>query len=248
MKRFISGITVTGADDSVSPTDILELIKEYPFLEIGILLSRSSENTPSFPSKTWITDLHAEFKRSDNINHAIPPFSGHICGEWVKDIFRGSWPLTLDTNQYDDLFSRWQLNTRGIFHETNALLLSNIIDQQNHKKVPKEVIFQYDQYTDTLLKNYHNNGLNISTLFDTSHGNGILPNSWIRPLNGVKCGYAGGLTPDNIKIEALKIGKHLNNQLVWLDIQSGVRSSAYNLFDISKVKTLLNNISNMVLK
>ena len=39
----ISGatVTITGADDSIQPSQLLDLQKEFPFVEWGILLSRN---------------------------------------------------------------------------------------------------------------------------------------------------------------------------------------------------------------
>lgn len=42
MKRFINKVTVTGADDSIDPGDLISIQQEYPFVEFAILLSRKS--------------------------------------------------------------------------------------------------------------------------------------------------------------------------------------------------------------
>ena len=55
---IINKVTFTGADDSVSVEKLAELIKEHPYIELGILVSRKSTGlVPRYPSLHWIDEL-----------------------------------------------------------------------------------------------------------------------------------------------------------------------------------------------
>jgi hypothetical protein len=57
MNRFITKVTVTGADDSVHPHQLVTLAEEFPFVEFGILLSRNSMGRTRFPSRAWLVNM-----------------------------------------------------------------------------------------------------------------------------------------------------------------------------------------------
>lgn len=72
---------------------------------------------------------------------------------------------------------------------------------------------------------------NISFLFDASVGRGVAIEEFSRPIGNatdlVKYGYAGGIQPDNVeqiigKIQALARNTDVG---VWIDMESGIRSS-----------------------
>ena len=54
MRKFVTKVTVTGADDSVDVDGLIDLSKEFPFVEFGILLSKSSAGSARFPSGLWL--------------------------------------------------------------------------------------------------------------------------------------------------------------------------------------------------
>ena len=82
---IIKQVTVTGADESVTPQAMLEIQQRHPFVEWGILLSKSAEGRSRFPSLDWLNGLVE--------GHDVSKFnlSGHLCGRWVRDICKGNW-------------------------------------------------------------------------------------------------------------------------------------------------------------
>ena len=72
-------VTVTGADDSVNPVSLLDLSERYPFVEWGILLSKSGVGNSRFPSYEWLEDL-GKVNRSVSVG-ANFKLSAHIYGK-----------------------------------------------------------------------------------------------------------------------------------------------------------------------
>lgn len=229
--KLINKVTVTGADESVKPKDLIDLAKEFPFVEYGILMSRgSSMGKNRMPSFDWLDDFVDEFK---NKGVAI---SGHVCGSWVKEIYSGSWPFTEIHHGFSRLTNRWQFNTHGETHNYNLYPFMALIDELNQKN--QQVIFQFDKENNIPLKRAVDLGLNVSALFDLSHGTGILPEVWEVPQSNIYCGFAGGLSPNNVKeqIEKMRI---VTEVPFWIDAETHLRSEDDKKFDLKKVRDFL---------
>jgi hypothetical protein len=193
MYQFLDRITVTGADDSISPEELVPLAARWPFLEFGILLSPQwmDKGAPRFPSAKWQRELAAVARESAALN-----LSGHLCGEYVRRAYKGFLDVAPETHLFQ-FFSRFQLNTHGITHEADVPGMTALIKVANYHNV--QFIFQLDDAnTATMdavvaaLPDAH-----IAALHDLSHGAGRAPDSWQRKFSGY-CGYAGGLAPSNV--------------------------------------------------
>ena len=107
-----------------------------------------------------------------------------------------------------------------------------IIDQTNFKylvdKLPHEVIVQMDGVNDWVA----DVTTNASLLFDTSSGAGMSPSEWPALIEGRKCGYAGGLGPDNLKAELDYLDYFLpEDAVIWVDMETKLRNTQ-DYFDI----------------
>lgn len=233
----ITKVTVTGADDSISPRSLIEIAEEFPFVEFGILLSKNQIGCTRFPSADWLRGL-------EDCCNSLPKFglnlSGHICGRWVREILLGKWPLDefielLGPDFYDHLFGRWQLNTHGVSHEWRPEFISSL-----KRSWLREVIFQYDEVNKEVLQAAIESGAeNISALFDLSHGAGVLPRAWPGLIPGVRMGYAGGLSPENVAAECGKIALSVGEASIWIDAETHLRSDGGQFFDLHKVRDFL---------
>jgi len=234
--KFIHTVTVTGADDSISPFDLVEISKKYPFVEFGILLSKFSLGSPRFPSSKWLYDLIYISKFVKDLK-----LSGHICGKWVQEILLGDWPseeFKKISYNFQDIFSRWQINTHAQSYKVNENKFIEILKRLNYQK--QNIIFQFDEVNDDLLFTSKRLGFkNISTLFDVSHGRGILPDKLQTPIFGVSCGYAGGLSPENIHQQIEEISKIVGNSKIWVDSETHLRSKDNLKFDLNRVEMFL---------
>ena len=79
----------------------------------------------------------------------------------------------------------------------------------------------------------------VSLLYDTSSGAGVLPYTWPSPMPDRRCGYAGGLGPDNLKAELEYLDYFLpENTVIWIDMETNVRTNAK--LDLDKVKKCID--------
>lgn len=242
--KVLNKVTVTGADDSVDISKLVEIQQKYPFVEWGILLSKKyslKDGAGRFPSKAWLNDL---------INNAAGKLtlSGHICGSWVEETLLGTFP-NLDEihGNFTDSFVRFQLNTHAELHKVDVDKLSVVLNTRREKA--QTIIFQLDGVNDIMVPMWKKNHRNISGLFDLSHGAGILPSKWPRPLPGAYCGYAGGLSPDNVVHQMGKIieaCKERKNDTIWIDAETHLRSDGDRVFDLDKVIAFLENSKQFV--
>lgn len=224
----LTTVTITGADDSINPNDILDLSKDFPFVEWGILLSRNSIGTRRFPSRDWMQHLR---HRDSNAK-----FSGHLCGAYVKEILMGNINFISELKIIWLLFNRIQINTHGIKHDYDRLKLIDCLTRYPQK----EFIFQYDDINKEILSNVAlDSEISCSALFDLSHGAGVLPDKWPDPIKNIKCGYAGGLSPENVGDQIRLISDKVDDLEVWIDMETHIRSDNDKLFDLKKVEEVL---------
>ena len=230
---MLNCVTVTGADDTVSPQDLARIAQQFPFVELGILRGSHSGGL-RFPSRAWCANL-AHIATS-----SLMRLSVHLCGERVRSFLSGGYTFDNDP----DLFGRCQINTHGLPHDVNILNLRTNVRRAN--KHGLQVVFQYDNINEAALlacldphpgDNLAN--FNIAALYDLSHGEGVLPKTWPRPLPGVYCGYAGGLTPENVASELDKISSLTGDLPFWIDAETGLRSDDGRVFDLEKVVRFL---------
>lgn len=237
MKKFIKTVTITGADNSVDPQDLVKLSEEFSFVEWGILLSESQNGTNRFPNFAWIEELKNTWIKNQNLF-----LSGHICGKWVRDICCGDWSILKYKTEQDcawqDMFSRFQLNFHAQVHTLNKTEFLNGFEKNKlYRAVAgSEFIFQLDDVNNKILDVAIENGINAFGLFDLSGGAGILPKNW--PTSDKFCGYSGGLSPENLAEQLQLIEKVATNQ-IWIDVETHVRSNNDTQFDLNKVKKFL---------
>ena len=64
---------------------------------------------------------------------------------------------------------------------------------------------------------------NMSFLFDASCGQGVFSSSFPAPIEGIPCGYAGGIGPKNIGIVLTAMVEAGRARPVWIDMESSLR-------------------------
>ncbi len=221
---MLERVTITGADDSTSIPQLVELSQEFPFVEWGILVSRRQEGSPRFPSREWIDELMA-------VAHGMK-LSMHVCGAWVRQVFVGElrWE---DLPSCFPVVDRIQINTHAERHASTVAFLDKLAERPN-----VQFIFQWDGVNDHLIYAAKACGLNVAALFDTSGGAGILPNKWPMPAEDFSCGYAGGLGPDNVAAQVRKI-EAVCKKPFWIDMERRVRWPDDSRLDMDAVRTVL---------
>lgn len=227
-------VTITGADDSVEVWDLMALSKRFPFVEWGILFSMTQQGRPRYPTGMWLEDLYKEYL-------ALPRLSAHLCGRWVRELVLDGI-FTFDAQAIFRIFQRFQLNFHGRYHEGKPGWEKALSEHR-----AAQYIFQFDGVNDEAARRIVlQPDMNAVPLFDKSGGAGIRPESWPPALPGVYCGYAGGLSPDNVVEELKKIRDAAGDARIWIDAETKVRSDDDVKFDLEKVERFLDLVAPFV--
>jgi phosphoribosylanthranilate isomerase len=263
-KRILNHVTVTGVDDVTDLKEIARLAAEYPYAEFGVLLSRSQMSPKRmmhvgrFPSIEFLKELSVFSAGTENSIQ----FAGHLCGSWVREFLMGELPFAelvdfVDSNIWR-VFSRLQINTHAQPHKHLADTLVTTVNELRHH----QIIWQYDKVNYELLATTKSAGCtNIATLFDMSHGAGILPHCWPTQIDDIYCGYAGGLSPENLadQLAVIESVMGVGANPIWIDAETHLRSQYYNndsdsqgytvdYFDLKKVEVFLEAAKPWVLE
>jgi hypothetical protein len=239
--KILKKVTVTGADDSIDISKLFEIQTKYPFVEFAILFSNRfslTSGTSRFPSRQWLENMIKANEASD----VKLTLSGHLCGRWVKKTLLGDFPdldVELNIPTLTKAFSRWQINTHGEPHPVDFDKLDAILNKLDEKS--QSVIFQLDDVNHIIQSCHEKGHRNISGLFDLSHGTGVLPTTWPKTLDDIYCGYAGGMSPDNVVEQIENILKVSPNKPFWIDAETKLRSEDCRYFDLNNVERFLNN-------
>ena len=216
--RFIS---LTGADDRTNIKDLESLSDLYPLFECALLIFPEALSINRNPSVEWRKYLY----NSGVKNRAI-----HLCGTSIDKFALQDKTIMQDIENVQrvqiNLQPRWA--SEKLYEQLVKVVEKNshieFITQHNEKNKP------YFHYWEKVV--------NHGYLFDGSLGKGICPDKWISPVSDKRCGYAGGLSPDNIIENLSKIFAVANDKPFWIDMESGVRSE--NKFDLKKCNEVLS--------
>ncbi len=240
-------VTITGADDSVKPEELIKLSQEFPFVEWGILLSEKREGSKRFPSRNWKQAL-AEIVDDHGLDDPVQ-LSGHLCGQYVRSLAVG-----VNGFSFDPILGwakRLQLNFHAEPLVVDTLpfvcMLSAICEDNGHG-MSREIIFQIDGLNDRQYHVARSHGIPAVPLFDLSHGGGIIPATWPAPLDDRLPGYSGGLGPENLADQILNIRDAAGDRPIWIDMETKVRSDNDRQFDIGKVRACLEIASHWMVK
>lgn len=229
---MINLVTMTGADDATDMNALNDISTVYPFVEWGVLLSKSRAGQPRYPSESWLYQL-AVLKQ----NHPALRLSAHLCGEWSRDFVAGGQMVLNDLPHLLYVFNRIQLNIRPDA-DTDLDKLGRICRQFS-----AQFILQItDANSIARIQSLQSLRVDVVGLHDLSGGEGKLPSQWSVPLRPY-CGYAGGLGPDNLREQLAVIqtivsqDANYDKKYFWVDMETKVRTE--DKFDLTKVEQCL---------
>lgn len=231
----LSLVTITGADDSITPDDLVALTRRFPFVEWGILLSSTRQGWPRFPSRKWIDALSQKSGLK---------LSAHLCGRWVREVCAGRLTVFTDWPELSGMFGRWQFNFHAIVHSIGEPFWPMLSDPLWQSSA---IIFQVDGVNDWISDRAISHGVIPAMLYDRSGGAGRLPDLW--PLHSrrqIYCGYAGGLSPANVVFHLPKIAEAAGRSF-WIDVETHVRSEDDERFDLDRVTGFLEAVEPFVM-
>lgn len=173
----------------------------------------------------------------DRLRHEDPErlrLSAHLCSTWAKEVCVGRWPARVRLQG----FRRAQLNiAKYLTAVASAEALARCLSSGC------EYILQVGTSRDSgleLAARLQSLGVNLSVLFDSSGGKGVTPESWPAVPLTIRCGFAGGLGPDNLERELRRLEEIVGDRTVWIDMQSRVRSENGAVLDLAKVRACLD--------
>lgn len=234
MTHNLHTVTITGADDAVDPRRLLELSKEFPFAEWGVLRSATRDGSSRYPSEAWRQSLRALLIEDDR---APIRLSMHLCGRLAREAMGGS--LTHLASEYD----RFQLNGWS-----NYLLPFLLVA----KRLPQREFIAQCVGLDALEQTFAFIGIeneddaykNVSVLWDPSGGSGLMSSHWPQAPAGstIKISYAGGINAMNVQGVLNEISRF--GAPFGIDLESGARTD--DKFDLDKVWQILQNCRSYV--
>jgi len=220
-------ITFTGIDAKTDIQDLIEIQREFPIAEFGVLTSYHwNENGNRYLNPAFLSNLYAG---NGKLNLAL-----HVCGSAAHDAAEGIWHY-IDEHLFGSLklFKRVQLN------------VSNRKDNPEYLWIPpyvgQELIVQQRDADNLALYNntcdiWQGGDSRVSVLLDASGGQGIDTPLKVLPSRG-KVGYAGGFNPDNVAEKLSFLLQNVRMGEFWIDMESGVRTEDW--FDTDKVRRVL---------
>lgn len=236
------GVTITGADDKVDPEALDDIGREFPFVEWGILFSKSSEGQPRYPTSQWRERFYwATINRGQYYSIAA-----HLCGKSVDqflasyEFFENEVTMGFDVIQFNKLTA-----------ENKDLIFKFAEDRGN----VHDVIVQYAGSTDVLLNGMFDNEVPdaLKILLDASGGKGVCwsdsgwPDAPEPFASRCSVGHAGGINEDNIEYaahEIYRLNKDVDEGFAWIDLETGARTN--NEFDLDKVIRILEKAQNVI--
>lgn len=204
----LTHITLTGAGVDTPLADLKALSAEYPLAEWGLLYSPNRAGTESrYPPQDWIRYAAREL-RAEGCRVSI-----HLCGSAVEEFV--STPAG-EMAALAGLVDRIQLNlpkelssSVQAVHQAIARFPAPVITQQNA---------QNSDLNQAVIAPNHR------ILFDASGGRGIQATEWPQYwAHKVHCGYAGGLSPENIQTELPRIAASAGDLPFWIDCEGRIR-------------------------
>jgi hypothetical protein len=226
---FIDKVTITGADDRSDPQLLSRLSNKYPFVEWGILFSKTKTGS-CYPSK----DTRNTFERLG------VPLSAHFCGQYAADIMEHQrFSLIKDLHP---AYKRVQINYTFTNELGNLPALVDFARSEYAMHNPLGIILQFNKANMDVIDIMRKTGVppNIHILHDESRGTGTEITYIPRPFWSIYTGYAGGICPITIKPVCRMINGMQMPDNVWIDMESGVRHNGR--LDFNKVDEVLSHV------
>ena len=233
-------ITCSGANEHTNIDDLLALVKEYPIMEIGIQVSEKKimENPARFD---WITALHEKVVTLK----IAPNIALHVNGDWVQQFANRAiipeldYFLTLRNGLKDCFIKRLQVNFLiGNNHRINFGRFCQAMT--DHSARP--IVLPYNKQNSAFVHKLHSKSIKFDCLYDSSHGEGILPQQLQAPVfKDCLQGYSGGLSADNVAEQLQKLSLVVKSKrAIYIDAEGKLKGNDGHL-DLQKCKAYIEN-------
>jgi len=238
-------ITCSGVNENISDVgELFVLSQKYPQIEFGVQVSgrKCSFNSERFK---WIRDI----LRYSLVNCLPINMSLHINQDWVEGLCQGQIVdellelLNMRTFNKKLLFKRVQLNFRiGREKDPNFDKLYKILS--DYSTFERRFILSYNDFNVQIIKELYKEGVHFDCLYDTSFGEGITPVSRNAPAFAdfdILQGYAGGISPDNVKDELKKIAEVVPTERAFFIDAEGKLKNSNGIVSLKKCEQYVIN-------
>lgn len=225
----IGKVTITGADDRTSISEMEKISIRYPFVEWGILFGSQSK-VPRYPSNDWVSEV-----RSRNSRLCL---SAHLCGAYSRNVIENNDFHFVDT--LTGIFERVQLNYS--FKYPSFTFNENFVNRLLSYEALR-FIFQYNNRNENAFQSTPIRAFTgFDLLVDASGGHGrTISSDGLKTYFGYYTkGYAGGIGPDNIDLICEVLKNNNFEDEVWIDMESKVRTDKE--LDLDKVQDVLKTV------
>ena len=232
--------TLTGVDESTSLPRLSRLSRSFPIAEWGVLFSRSKmkseEGQGRYPRVEWIRRF-TDHAKKHNLRTAL-----HVCGADVEALLKGDPELVSLASGFQRIQMNFTAERELIGGHLPAHCVIDFIREHELQSRAGRVIIQYNSNNAEFCRGL-SGGAGIDYLVDASGGRGLVPKEWPdqNQLFGMRCGYAGGLGPDNVIAELDRIQKSAAGKSFWIDMESKLRVD--DRFDLARCETVLKKVS-----
>lgn len=233
-------ITCSGANEHTDIDDLLALVKEYPIMEIGIQVSEKkiTENPARFD---WITALHEKVIASK----IAPNIALHVNGDWVRQFANRAiipeldYFLTLRNGLKDCFIKRLQVN---FLIGNNYRIDFGRFCQAMTDHSARPIVLPYNEQNAAFVHKLHSKSIKFECLYDSSHGEGILPQQLQAPVfKDCLQGYSGGFSADNVAEQLQKLSLVVKpKRAIYIDAEGKLKGNDGHL-DLQKCKAYIEN-------
>lgn len=234
-----------GADDSIEPLLLAAISARHQWVEWGLLFRPDKAGQPRYASEAWLEQLAAA-----NAGRVMR-LAGHLCSTRVDEVLRGDATFVKEVSGRVGI-ARFQINATkangtdmGAFSTPEGAERCVASLRSVFASLPKvEFIVQRNVETKPLWERLLEDAPpNMSMLFDDSMGLGVESDAFAPPpTQPVKFGYAGGLSPSNLKLQLERMGKVAAGHTLWCDMETSlrtVRRDGTDLFDANKAMSCI---------
>lgn len=235
-------VSLSGADEKTDLAALCRLANEYPEAEFAVLYHPGKFGSPRYPSPEWLDKLWRLFDAGQTCL-TYDSFAIHLCGTIIEDIVAGRAAANLKAmGEVWSMFGRVQLNGAGPLRGKHRDLAAASAMADSLQGIPswhrKKFIVQMDGVHDHWLTRLSEAGFQTEALFDRSCGRGMRPDGeWPWAFPKTRCGYAGGLSLENLEVQISKISERSAGKPFWIDMESSLRTMG--LFDLDKAEAVL---------
>lgn len=221
---MLVGVTISGADKNTDVDEMRRLSAEYPFLEWALLAGGHREiERPRYPSDATLDAMMGAAQ------------AAHLCGDAMRDVMLNG---RIEMLRRLGRMRRIQLNAAGNLNAYATPIRCTMTQAYAEPalRAAPTIIGQVMGITDLTGLETIANAFDVQPFFDASGGRGRIlsdddilryadmARGWTREHPNAVVGFAGGITPENVRSVVERIIKAYGGPF-WIDMESGVRTS-----------------------